>query len=118
MRVCLTVKIYDRVLILNGVRGRNNAGAGDIATKVKDDENGRFEELGWARGFDTSGTVTRTCMWKVGEGASQIDMGSYGGSGGNRNDLDAGDERGGVGVERWNVLFSFYRVLRQSKPLF
>lgn len=69
---------------------------GDIATKVKDDENGRFEELGWVRGFDTSGTVTRTYTWKVGEEPPQIDMGSYGGSGGNRNDPDTGDERGGM----------------------
>ena len=71
-----------------------NAGAGDIATKAKDDENGRFEELGWARSFDTSGTVTRTYTWKVGEEPPQIDMGSYDGSGGGRNDPDTGDERG------------------------
>lgn len=99
------------------MRGRNNAGAGDIAAKVKGDENGRFEELGWARSFDTSGTVTRTYTWKVGEKPPQIDMGSYGGSGGNRSDPDTGDERGGMGVERWNALPSFCRVLRQSKPL-
>ncbi len=73
-----------------------NAGAGDIATKAKDDENGRFEELGWARSFDTSGTVTRTYTWKVGEEPPQIDMGSYDGSGGGRNDPDTGDERGGM----------------------
>lgn len=73
-----------------------NSGAGDIATKAKDDENGRFEELGWARSFDTSGTVTRTYTWKVGEEPPQIDMDSYDGSGGGRNDPDTGDERGGM----------------------
>ena len=82
---------------MNGVRGRNNAGAGDIAAKVKGDENGRFEELGWARSFDTSGTVTRTYTWKVGEEPPQIDIDSADGPGGTRNGPDRGDERGGVG---------------------
>lgn len=40
--------------------------------------------------------MTRTYTWKVGEEPPQIDMGSYDGSGGNRNDPDTGDERGDV----------------------
>lgn len=74
-----------------------NAGAADNAAGAKDSENGRFEELGWARSFDTSGTVTRTYTWKVGEEPPQIDIDSADGPGGTRNGPDRGDERGGVG---------------------
>lgn len=44
-----------------------DAGKSDNVTGTPDSENGRFEELGWAQSFDTSGTVTRTYTWKVGE---------------------------------------------------
>lgn len=44
-----------------------NAGAQDIRSGASDAENGRFEELGWARSFETSGSTTQTYTWKVGE---------------------------------------------------
>lgn len=43
-----------------------NRSQADIATGASDDENGRFTELGWAKPFDTHGTVTRTVTWPVG----------------------------------------------------
>lgn len=39
----------------------------DIATGAGDDENGRFTEIGWAKPFPSSGEVTRTVTWPVGE---------------------------------------------------
>ena len=44
-----------------------NRDASDIATGEPDDENGRFAELGWAKGFDTSGQTTRTVTWTLGD---------------------------------------------------
>lgn len=44
-----------------------NRGYHDAKTGTPDDVNGRFEELGWAKGFETSGSMTRTYTWKVGE---------------------------------------------------
>ncbi|MEV8517140.1 hypothetical protein [Dactylosporangium sp. NPDC051484] len=43
-----------------------NRGASDIATGTPDDVNGRFAALGWAHGFNTHGTTTRTVTWTVG----------------------------------------------------
>ncbi len=39
----------------------------DIATGAGDDENGRFTEIGWARPFPSSGDLTRTVTWPVGD---------------------------------------------------
>ncbi|TFH50875.1 hypothetical protein E4J66_13845 [Actinomyces viscosus] len=50
-----------------------NKGARDIMSGAPDAVNGRFEELGWARSFDTSGTITRVYSWKVGEEPPYID---------------------------------------------
>ena len=44
-----------------------NAGDSDSVSGTPDDVNGRFEELGWAQSFDTSGSMTQTYTWKVGE---------------------------------------------------
>ena len=43
-----------------------NKGQNDIATQAPDDENGRFQAIGWAKGFDSHGSVTRTVTWPVG----------------------------------------------------
>ena len=66
----------------------------DMGTGVPDSENGRFEELGWAKSFETSGTVTRTYTWKVGEEPPIVDDNTNDGPGGTRNESDTGDERG------------------------
>lgn len=42
-----------------------NRGAADIATGKPDDENGRFETLGWARSYNTHGALTRTVTWTI-----------------------------------------------------
>lgn len=42
-----------------------NRGANDIASNAPDDANGRFSELGWAQGFDSSGSVERVVTWNV-----------------------------------------------------
>ena len=39
----------------------------DKHSGTPDEVNGRFEELGWAKSFDTSGSITKTYTWKVGE---------------------------------------------------
>ena len=61
---------------------------------VPDSENGRFEELGWAKSFETSGSVDRIYTWKVGEEPPIVDDNTNDGPGGNRNGSDTGDERG------------------------
>jgi len=43
-----------------------NPGQADIASGSSDDENGRFTEIGWAKPFDSSGSVTRTITWTTG----------------------------------------------------
>lgn len=43
-----------------------NKGAADIATGAPDNENGRFEVLGWARSFTTRGSVPVKVNWRRG----------------------------------------------------
>lgn len=43
-----------------------NKGASDIASDAPDDVNGRFQAVGWAKGFDSSGSVTREITWELG----------------------------------------------------
>lgn len=43
-----------------------NRGDADIATGAADDDNGRFTEIGWARPFDTHGSMTKTITWELG----------------------------------------------------
>lgn len=49
-----------------------NRGQADIASAAPDDENGRFTEIGWAKPFPTSGTLTRTVTWPLGDPASAV----------------------------------------------
>lgn len=42
-----------------------NAGQSDIATGEPDSANGRFSELGWAQGFNVTGSVQRVVEWDV-----------------------------------------------------
>ncbi len=44
-----------------------NRGARDIGSGAADNENGRFTEIGWAKPFDTHGSLTRTVTWQLGE---------------------------------------------------
>ncbi len=64
----------DRVEMTVTVHGEDyynfNRGQSDIATDLKDDENGRFTELGWAKPFPSSGTVVRTITWTLGDVAT------------------------------------------------
>lgn len=39
----------------------------DIASHAPDEANGRFQEIGWARSFDSSGEITRVITWKLGD---------------------------------------------------
>lgn len=42
-----------------------NAGAHDKATGIPNEENGRFESLGWARSYNSHGSLTRTVTWTL-----------------------------------------------------
>ena len=59
--VTATVTIYARD------RWNFDSGKSDPDSGTPDAVNGRFEELGWAKSFDTSGSMTKTYTWKVGE---------------------------------------------------
>lgn len=49
-----------------------NRGQADIASGAPDDENGRFTEVGWAKPFPTSGQVTRTVTWQLGDPSAPV----------------------------------------------
>ncbi|MGW5688712.1 WXG100-like domain-containing protein [Nonomuraea sp. NPDC003754] len=53
----ITMHVYDRYNF--------NAGSADKATGIPDNENGRFESLGWATSFNTRGSLTRTVSWTL-----------------------------------------------------
>lgn len=59
--VTATVTVYARD------RWNFNRDSSDIGSGTPDAVNGRFEELGWGKSFHSSGSVTRTYTWKVGE---------------------------------------------------
>ena len=59
--VTATVTVYARD------RWNFDSGKSDPDSGTPDAVNGRFEELGWAKSFDTSGSMTKTYTWKVGE---------------------------------------------------
>ncbi|MGY0502104.1 hypothetical protein ACWZHB_26755 [Nocardia sp. FBN12] len=42
-------------------------GKNDIATGAPDSDNGRFTEIGWAKPFESHGSVTRTVSWELGQ---------------------------------------------------
>ena len=69
-----------------------NRGESDIATGASDNENGRFSELGWAQGFDTSGQVTREISWLMG-GAAESEVVDSGDPSRNPGREDREDER-------------------------
>ena len=59
--VTVTVHVLDRYNF-------NREGL-DLATAIPDEANGRFEQLGWARGFDVTGSLTRTFTAEIGSPA-------------------------------------------------
>lgn len=65
--VTATVTVYARD------KWNFNRGMSDQASGTPDAVNGRFEELGWAKSFESSGSVTRTYTWKVGEQPPVLD---------------------------------------------
>ncbi|MFT4011186.1 MAG: hypothetical protein QM655_14205 [Nocardioidaceae bacterium] len=38
----------------------------DVGSGLPDNANGRFAELGWAKPFDTHGSITKTVSWEIG----------------------------------------------------
>lgn len=65
--VTATVTVYARDK-WNFDRGKADKGSG-----TPDAVNGRFEELGWGKSFHSSGSLTRTYTWKVGEQPPLLD---------------------------------------------
>lgn len=57
-----TIHAYDR--------WNFNKDAADIKSGISDNENGRFAQLGWAKGFNTSGTMVRDVVWTAGSASS------------------------------------------------
>lgn len=51
-----------------------NRDQNDIGSGTPDEENGRFTEIGWAKPFDSHGTVTRTLTWELGEAGDTTDV--------------------------------------------
>lgn len=93
----------DRVTMKVTVHGEDyynfNHGQADIASGAKDDENGRFTELGWAKPFKSHGEVTRTVTWTLGdEHHDQDDTGD--GPQRNPGREDREDERGSGDPDR------------------
>ena len=43
-----------------------NSGQNDIASGASDNENGRFETLGWAKSFNTTGEAEFETTWSMG----------------------------------------------------
>lgn len=65
--VTATVTVYARD------RWNFNRDSSDIGSGTPDEVNGRFEELGWGKSFHSSGSITRTYTWKVGEQPTLLD---------------------------------------------
>lgn len=59
--VTATVTVYARD------KWNFDSGKYDPDSGTPDAVNGRFEELGWAKSFETSGSLTKTYSWKVGQ---------------------------------------------------
>ena len=49
-----------------------NPGQSDIASGTPDAVNGRFAELGWAKEFKTSGSLTQTVTWNVKDSSVEV----------------------------------------------
>lgn len=65
-----------------------NAGSADITTGAKDDENGRFERLGWAHSFTTKGSMDMDVQWKPSEATKKPSVPSEGRGSGRNNVID------------------------------
>lgn len=59
--------VHLTVTVSEGDLWNFNRGKADLKTGASDNENGRFQELGWAREFETHGELTREYTWTVGE---------------------------------------------------
>lgn len=60
-------RVYMDITVEAQDRYNFDKGKTDIATGAPDSANGRFAELGWAKNFDTHGSITRTISWEVGQ---------------------------------------------------
>ncbi|GAA3011944.1 hypothetical protein [Actinokineospora diospyrosa] len=49
-----------------------NRGQSDIATGAPDNANGRFTEIGWAKPFDSHGSMTKTITWDLGNPPTKL----------------------------------------------
>lgn len=49
-----------------------NPNSHDNASGAPDSENGRFEALGWAKGFQVHGSIQRTISWDIGSGGPAV----------------------------------------------
>ena len=65
--ICMNTTVYEID------RYNFNSGMSDIASGASDNENGRFEELGWAKSFNTVGSFNMDVQWKQGD----IDGGTF-----------------------------------------
>lgn len=79
-----------------------NKGQSDIASEAPDDANGRFTEIGWAKPFDSHGTITRTISWELGQ-APDSDVTDSGDPQRNPGREDREDERGSGDPDRPNL---------------
>ena len=77
-----------------------NAGQSDIATGAPDDENVRFAQLGWAKGFNVHGEVTRTVTWRLGDPDAEPVVAESGEPDRNPGREDREDERDSGGPDR------------------
>ncbi|MBO0875667.1 MAG: hypothetical protein J2P19_20000, partial [Pseudonocardia sp.] len=98
-RMTITIHAVDRYNF--------NKGDKDAATHVPDNVNGRFAQLGWARSFDVTGSLTRTVTWTLGHHkptgrTTEVagDHSAYDPGGEDRVDGWAGDGVGRLGA-RW-----------------
>ncbi len=71
-----------------------NRGQNDIATGAADDQNGRFTEVGWAKPFDSTGSITTTVSWELGQPPPSVQVDPSGGPSRTGGD-DRADHRGG-----------------------
>ncbi|MGH3360158.1 MAG: hypothetical protein ACRDO7_15255 [Nocardioidaceae bacterium] len=76
-----------------------NKGATDLASGAPDNENGRFTEIGWAKPFESSGTVTRTVTWVLGQ-PGEPEISDDGDPARNPGREDREDERDSGGRDR------------------
>ncbi|MFZ2238801.1 MAG: hypothetical protein WAV90_04575 [Gordonia amarae] len=72
-------RVYMDITVEAADRYNFNRGAADVTSGKPDNENGRFVELGWAKPFDSYGSITKTVSWEVGHPptpGTTLDVGS------------------------------------------